>query len=175
MNFGNLYGPKGDGYSQGYYRTSIDGCRNWSKDFIVPQWKGVNEICITRAANGNLVAACRPDLQEKYKGKIDHFEGLGVSISKDDGLTWTDIKKLYEFGRHHPSMIVFPDGRIVMSYVVRDGYEKTADGFKQFGIEAVISFDNGESWDMENRYILHKWPANRKDEFYYWGASQSTS
>ncbi|MDO8685979.1 MAG: hypothetical protein Q7J78_04830, partial [Clostridiales bacterium] len=39
----------------------------------------------------------------------------------------------------------------------------------------VISFDNGESWDMENRYILHKWPANRKDEFYYWGASQSTS
>ncbi|MDO8685635.1 MAG: sialidase family protein [Clostridiales bacterium] len=175
MSFGTLYWGTHEGYSQGYYRTSVDSGRNWSEDMIVPQWKGVNEICITRAANGNLVAACRPDMQEEYKGKIDHFEGLGVSVSKDDGLTWTEVKRLYDFGRHHPSMVVLPDGRIVMSYVVRDGYEETADGFKQFGIEAVVSFDNGESWDMENRYILHKWPANRKDEFYYWNSSQSTS
>lgn len=32
-----------------------------------------------------------------------------------------------------------------MTYVVRKGYVNTADGFPQFGIEAVVSRDNGQT------------------------------
>jgi hypothetical protein len=69
-----------------------------------------------------------------------------------------------------------------MTYVVRKGYTFTADGFPQFGIEAVISRDNGVTWDLDHRYLLHVWPGNRKgpDENRagpqaWWASCQSTS
>ncbi|MCX6843547.1 MAG: hypothetical protein NTX53_14835, partial [candidate division WOR-3 bacterium] len=46
-------------------------------------------------------------------------------------------------------------GDIVMTYIVRRGYPDSADGLPQFGIEAVVSHDNGKTWDMDHRYILH--------------------
>jgi hypothetical protein len=105
----------------------------------------------------------------------DHYFGLGVSISKDQGKTWSDLKPLYEWGRHHPSMVVFPDGRIVMTYVVRIGYPDTADGFPQYGVEAVVSSDNGQTWDMEHRYVLAQWAGTLKGEHAYYCAVQSSS
>jgi hypothetical protein len=53
-----------------------------------------------------------------------------------------------------------PDGNIVMTYVVRLGYPATHDGFPQFGVEAVVSHDNGQTWDKEHRYILAIWAGN---------------
>jgi hypothetical protein len=64
---------------------------------------------------------------------------LGVSISRDGGNTWSEVTTLFEWGRHHPGMVVLPDGDIVMTYVVRRGYPDTAEGFPQMGIEAVVA------------------------------------
>ena len=47
-----------------------------------------------------------------------------------------------------------------MSYIVRLGYPDTAQGYPQFGVEAVVSDDNGQTWDMDHRYILAKWTGN---------------
>jgi hypothetical protein len=100
---------------------------------------------------------------------------LGVSISKDQGKTWSDLKILYEWGRHHPSMVLRPDGTILMTYVVRLGYPDTAEGFPQFGVEAVVSRDNGQTWDLEHRYVLAAWVGRMKGANAWYCGTQSTS
>jgi hypothetical protein len=171
---------------QGFFRTSMDEGYTWTMPVRVPQWRGVNEIALLRAQNGDWVAACRTSINAagKYaKETLDHYEGLGVSISSDHGATWSEVKKLYDWGRHHPSLVLMPNGDIVMTYVVRKGYVDTPDGYPQFGIEAILSRDHGQSWDLDHRYLLHVWPSNRKrieDENApgpqpFWASSQATS
>ena len=168
-------------------RFSYDGGRTWPEEIEPPSWNGssgvgVNEVALCCAANGDLVAACRIE-HPKYFGTsgdpmhedgfIDHYCGLGVSLSKDNGYTWTNINVLYEYGRMQPSMVLMPDGDIVMTYVVRMGTLKEehrlrdADGFSQWSIEAVVSHDHGASWDLAHRYVLAKWSGGSQ--------SQSTS
>lgn len=149
-------------YSQAYLRSSVDEGQSWSDEVKIPQWLGVNELSLIVAGNGDLVAACRLDEPPEFGTGVypDLYSGLGVSVSKDQGKTWSERTVLYEFGRHHPSMVLLPDGRIVMTYVVRAGYPNTEDGFPQFGIEAVVSRDHGQSWDLDHRYILANWVGN---------------
>ncbi len=142
----------------------------------VPQWLGVNEVNLIQASNGDLVAACRTDYPTRFAHhKLDHFGGLAVSNSKDEGKTWSDLKPLYEWGRHHPSMVSMPNGDVVMTYVVRLGYPATHDGFPQFGVEAVLSHDHGQTWDKEHRYILATWVGNITGATAWFCSVQSTS
>ncbi len=164
-----------DGHFQGYVRFSNNEGRAWSGEIKVPEWYAVNEVAFARARNGDIVAACRTDNPERFKKEIDHYGGLGVSVSRDDGRTWSKLSMLYEWGRHHPSLLQMPNGHLVMTYVVRKGYVDTKDGLPQFGIEAVISRDNGQTWDLEHRYLLHCWPGNRKVRERWWPSSQATS
>jgi hypothetical protein len=151
-----LTGP----YAQAWVKSSYDAGMTW-KDEVKPKvWLDVSEVTLVRAKNGSLVAACRLDLNKRLDPTaMDDYTGTGVSISKDNGLTWTNpfdpSNVLYDVGRHHAWMVRMPDGDIVMSYIVRRGYLDSANGFPQFGIEAVVSHDNGESWDLDHRYILH--------------------
>ena len=162
--------------SQAYIRFSVDEGKTWSKSIKVPQWQGVNEAHLFRAGNGVLLAACRTDVPRRLKGKtLDHYEGLGISSSKDDGRTWSAVKKLYDYGRHHPSLVLMPNQDIVMTYVVRLGYVDDQNGFPQFGIEAVVSHDHGVTWDLDHRYLLHVWSGKRMGETYWWPSSQATS
>jgi hypothetical protein len=163
-------------YSQAYFRTSADEGQTWSTAAKVPQWLGVNEVSMIVAGNGDWVAACRTDYPKRFAHlQFDHYGGLGISISKDRGKTWTEVKRLYEWGRHHPSMVLLPDKRILMTYVVRLGYPNNAQGFPQFGVEAVISSDNGRSWDFGHRYVLATWAGTLKDERSWFCSVQSTS
>lgn len=166
--------PSG-GASQAYLRTSLDEGRTWSDTSAVAAWEGVNEVAITRAGNGDLVAACRTVVPERFVNALDHYEGLGVSLSGDNGQTWSGVNKLYDWGRHHPSMVLMPDGALVMTYVVRAGYVDAADGTPQFGIEAIVSRDHGQSWDLDHKYILASWKGNRTGLTAWWASSQATS
>ena len=163
-------------YSQAYFRSSSDEGQTWSEAAKVPQWLGVNEVSMIVAGNGDWVAACRTDYPKRFAHlQFDHYGGLGVSISKDQGKTWSDVKRLYEWGRHHPSMVLLPDKRILMTYVVRLGYPNNAQGFPQFGVEAMISSDNGQTWDFGHRYVLATWTGTLKDERSWFCSVQSTS
>jgi len=173
---GVVWGSSEGSYSQGYFRSSTDQGRTWSEERKVPQWLGVNEVHLIQAANGDLVAACRTDYPKRFAfHKLDHFGGLAVSISKDQGKTWSDLEPLYEWGRHHPCMVRMPGGDIVMTYVVRLGYPATHEGFPQFGVEAVVSHDNGQTWDKEHRYILATWVGNITGATAWFCSVQSTS
>jgi hypothetical protein len=72
-------------------------------------------------------------------------------------------------------MVLLPNRDMVMTYVVRKGYPETAEGYPQFGIEAIISHDNGETWDLDHRYILAKWHGITKGPNSWYASSQSTS
>lgn len=162
--------------SQASIRFSTDLGQTWSKSITVPQWRGVNEVCLFRAGNGDLLAACRTDVPRRMKGKtLDHYEGLGISVSRDDGRTWSAVNKLYDYGRHHPSLVLMPNQDIVMTYVVRLGYVDDRNGFPQFGIEALVSHDHGVTWDFDHRYLLHVWSGKRKGDTYWWPSSQASS
>ncbi len=172
-----LPGPT-DPFSQGFLRFSPDEGRTWGEEIKVPQWLGVNEVSIVRAANGDLVAGCRTDLPKQFEQTMDEYAGLGVSISKDDGKTWSEVNMLYDWGRHHPSMVLLSTGELVMSYLVRRGYPDTAGGqFPQFGEEAVVSFDNGQTWDLDHKYILCKYQGsiNAMDIFAWGSGPQNVS
>lgn len=174
-----------DPWSQAYLRKSVDEGQTWSELVTVPQWAGVNEVSMVRAKNGNLVAGYRMDMPKKFIIKDpetgvetanDNYEGLGAATSADDGCTWSEIKKLYDWGRHHQSIVVLPDGDIVMTYAARKGYTETPEGYPQFGVEAVVSRDNGNTWDLDHRYIFAAWPGNRTDPGWSWARGpQATS
>ncbi len=164
------------GFSLGGLRTSTDMGRTWSDVVNPSQWRGCSEIAFVRAKNGDLVAACRVDWPTRFhKNNLDNYDGLGVSISKDNGETWSAPAMLYDWGRHHPSMVLTPNGDIVMTYVVRKGYPETTDGYLQFGVEAVVSHDNGQTWDLDHRYILNRWKAIKRGPHAWSCFSQMTS
>lgn len=157
------WGDSGTMDSQAYVRFSTDEGRTWTGARHVPEFEGVNEVCPIRAADGDIVATCRTDPPEALKPhQFDHYEGFGISISRDNGYTWSEVQQLFDWGRHHASLVLLPCRSIVATYVVRLGYPDTVDGFPRFGIEAVVSRDNGQTWDMDRRYVLAEWTGNKK-------------
>jgi len=72
-------------------------------------------------------------------------------------------------------MITMPNGDIVMTYVIRNGYTSDENGLRRFGIEAVVSKDNGQTWDLDHKYILASNDSIMKGHRENWGSPQSTS
>ncbi len=165
-------------HSEAFLRQSDDEGKTWSKETLPPQWRGVDEVALIRAANGDIVAACRTNAPKRFcHFGLDHYEGLAISISKDGGKNWSKLLQLYEYGRHHPSLVLMPDGTLLMVYNVRLGYPDSKDGFPQYGIEAVVSRDHGHTWDLNHRYILvtYKGTKPKKGRTWYDAATQGTS
>lgn len=186
------YSHEGDAYpapgyfSQAYLRFSDDAGRSWGPEIAPPEWAGVNEVGLIRAADGRIVAACRTDLPQWYRDPAhrtppgldppDLYAGFGISCSRDDGYTWSPVTLLFDHGRHFASPVLLPDGALAMTYVVRIGYPPNADGFPTYGIEALVSRDHGATWDLEHRLILDAWTGNQRGAAGAWWASpQSTS
>jgi hypothetical protein len=169
-------------YAQGYISFSYDGGAIWQDEIEVPQWLKVSEVALARARNGDLVAACRLDLNKVLDPTaMDNYTGTGVSISRDDGQTWSDPFDpgmiLFDWGRTHMWLETMPGGEMIMSYNVRRGYPDAASGYPQFGIEAVVSRDHGQTWDLDHRYILHVYEGNvaARDFWSFQGATSNAS
>ena len=155
-------------------RYSDDEGRTWSPCRHIPQWGRTGEIVLHRVDGDNLIAACRVSLPQ-FEGKIDHFSGLGISVSGNNGQSWSELNILYAWGRHMSSMVTLDNGDIVLTHVAREGYVRTEDGYPQFGIEAVISCDKGRTWDLDHRYLLAVWKGNRKGAKQWQASPQRTA
>jgi len=156
----------------GMLRWSADGGHTWSKEITPSNWlwedsyqgktylRGVSEGSLVRAANGWLVAALRTDMPYRFVSlHNDNLEGIAISISKDDGATWSPLNFLYRGGRMHANLLRMADGLLVMTHIVRQDYEDTRRVSYRRGCEALVSRDHGLTWNLAEKYVL--------DEFEY--------
>jgi hypothetical protein len=156
----------------GMIRWSTDRGHSWSKEVTPPEWlwkdsyqgktytRGISEGSLVRAANGWLVAALRTDMPYRFiELHNDNLEGIAISISKDDGSTWSPLNTLYQGGRMHANLLRMPDGQLVMTYIVRQDYEGIRRVSYRRGCEAIVSRDHGLTWNPAEKYVL--------DEFEY--------
>jgi hypothetical protein len=162
------------------FRRSVDGGKTWIDEVAPPQWKftvehkgkkwlrGVSEGAIVRAANGDLVAALRSDMPPQYfdAPHDDSLEGTSISISKDDGKTWSDMQFLFHAGRHHANLQRLPDGGLVCTLVVRDDIRDGKLASHRRGCDALVSRDHGRTWNLDRRYELDSFDFLRADG--YW-------
>ena len=150
-------------------RWSRDGGRTWTDEVQPREWRwqetyaghtytlGTSEGSLVRAKNGWVVAALRTDRSARYwvdRPHDDSMSGTAVSISKDDGATWSPLNFVCDAGRHHPHLLLLPNGDIVMTVVVRIDVQDGKLASYRRGCEAVISRDNGLTWDLAHRYVL---------------------
>ena len=84
----------------------------------------------------------------------DSLEGLAVSISKDDGKTWSKPDQLFRAGRHHPQMIRMPNNDLVMTLIRRVDFREGQLASYRRGCDALISKDNGLTWNVDQMYVL---------------------
>jgi hypothetical protein len=157
--------------ANGILRWSSDQGHTWTQETIPRAWRfqvehqgksytrGISEGSLVRAANGWLVAALRTDMPPRYFDVPydDSLEGTGISISKDNGATWSPIHVLYDAGRHHAHLLKLPNGDIVMIHHVRVDVQSGRLASYRRGLEAVVSHDNGQSWDLSRKYILDEY------------------
>lgn len=129
---------------------------NWAEKYEGQSYRhGTGEGSLVRAKNGWIVAALRADMPAKfYPYHNDNLMGIGVSVSKDEGKTWTALQMLHHAGRMHTHLIVLPGGQIVLTYIMRQDVEAGRLASYRRGAGAVLSSDNGLTWDMDHRYLL---------------------
>ena len=150
-----------------YFRWSRDGGRTWEKAVSPKEWlwedswegktyvRGVSEGSVVRAKNGWLVAALRTDMPARWiADKNDNYEGCAVSISKDNGQTWSPLKILHRGGRMHMHFVKTPDGALVMIYVMRQDIAPDGIHYASYrrGCCALVSRDNGLTWDLSREH-----------------------
>jgi hypothetical protein len=130
--------------------------------------RGVSEGAIVRAANGDLVAALRSDMPPSFFDgpHDDSLEGTAISISKDDGKTWSKMNILFYAGRHHANLQRLPNGDLVCTMVVRDDVDGLKLGSDRRGCDALISRDHGRTWNLDGRFELDAYRYQREDG--YW-------
>ena len=126
----------------------------WGDPTFFPSSFRSSEASLARATNGDLVGVFRSG-REGIPAPSDHWRGIVTGYSNDDGKTWAGpfVHSLY--GHVHHSLVVFPDGRILMTFASRLG---EFDGRLYHGCEAVFSHDHGRTWEWERRFILFRWP-----------------
>ncbi len=93
--------------------------------------------CI-EAPDGTLICHIRVHAKDCKPEEMQIFQ----SESYDKGKTWTTPHYLASGSPAH--MFIHSSGAIVCCY----GYRE-----KPYGIRAMISYDNGKTWDMENNYV----------------------
>ena len=135
-------------------RRSRDGGRTWGDElWLPPEWL-TSEGAITRARDGALVIALRTSQAPGLPSYSDHWRRITTARSMDEGKTWTDHQVHFQYGKVHSRLLTLSSGDILLTYAVRMG---ELDGEVYHGIEAVLSSDNGKTWDWDRRFILFRW------------------
>lgn len=127
-------GPKNpkDSLSMSVYKSDDLGV-NWYKTCEIDGYPVLNENHIIETEPGCLLALIRSR------------DFLHKSISKDYGKTWSKPEATQIWG-FPAQMLKLNDGRILCTYSRRK---------HPYSIEAVLSNDNGETWDTDNTIILY--------------------
>ena len=116
-----------------YILRSHDNGQTWGQPTLIAA--GYNETGLIALPNGDLVAAMRSGDQRAL---------LAVSRSADGGTTWTEPILVTNAREHPADLTLLSNGWIILFFGVRH---------EPFGVQAIISKDNGRTWD-EQRLII---------------------
>ncbi len=90
-----------------------------------------DEVAVTRAANGDLVALIRSNVDPT----------LWQIVSKDNGRTWSPARRTNIPSQYTPAdLITLSNGWLLCSFSFRERHNE----------RLVVSRDNGKTWDVEN-------------------------
>jgi hypothetical protein len=85
-------------------------------------------------------------------------EGAGgfvwTAVSEDNGRTWSKPKPSPLVG-HPPELLVLSSGAILCTYGYRTEYGARGHG-EPGGIRAMLSYDQGETWDADHEIIIRQ-------------------
>ena len=122
-----------------FVARSRDGGRTWAEPSTVahdPEGRiSFHEPPLLRLPDGKLLSVIRTAGADGY---------LYQAFSTNDGWTWQGLKRTPIWG--HPSHLLrLQSGRILCAY----GYRREA-----FGVRAVFSEDEGQTWDMDHEIVI---------------------
>ena len=141
---------------------SVDGGLTWPQREGVTTWDSsgsfLGEASILPLSDTHFLASARAkgdvirrlagappiDIGRGAGGETD--EGMVVMESEDGGLTWSTPRWMgLGYSAVHSQLTRLADGRIICTYRRR---------FLPFGTAAVLSSDNGKSWDNDHPILL---------------------
>jgi hypothetical protein len=112
-----------------YLFRSTDHGKSWVR-FSTPGPKRFNETGLVRLPGGRLLAAMRTIAPQD----------VWLTVSDDDGMTWSEPKKLTPGSVHPADLVALSDGRVLLV----TGYRVSPD----FGVRAVVGDKDGNfDWD----------------------------
>ena len=77
----------------------------------------------------------------------DNVDRTMVCESTDEGMTWTNLRDFGDYGKLYPRAMRLRDGRMLVTYT-----QRSLD--PALGLRAVISHDDGETWDFDHDQIV---------------------
>jgi len=77
----------------------------------------------------------------------DGIDRMMWTHSSDEGLTWAPLLDFGDYGSHYPRVVRLHDGRLLMTYTQRST-------FYPLGLRAILSYDDGETWDFSADQIV---------------------
>jgi hypothetical protein len=121
---------------------SRDQGQTWGDPSVIA--RGYNEVCAMRLKDGRLMAAMR---ESEGGARLDQ------TFSDDNGYHWSAPQPLTRDGEHPPDLLRLRSGEILLTFGQRN---------KPYGVQAMVSSDEGRTWGHGNRYLL-AWDGDHRD------------
>ena len=135
----DIFRSPGDREFQSHVFRSKDGGKTWGDRSLISNG---DETGLLLLSSGKLLAAVRGE------------HGVSIHESVDEGRTWWNFGTATESGEKPGSLLQLKDGRVLFSYGDRR--------LPFYGVQAMISRDEGKTWDRQNRFQL-VWDAPTTD------------
>ena len=119
---------------------SHDGGTTWGDLTIIARYH--NEVSVLPTKNGRLLAVLRSD-----------YGHLTTSFSSDRGYTWSEPVDVTKERELPGDLLRLSSGAILLTYGQRN---------KPYGVQAMISRDEGHTWDKKHRVTL-AWDGDHTD------------
>lgn len=140
-----------------WFFRSTDSGKTWSEKMPVTVDYGspinipfFSETDMHRFASGRIMCLSRfnaryPKRDTTAPPGLEGGTHLRIFSLDESTMTWTEEGEFLDYHNVHPQLLELRDGRLLCSYGVR---------YFPFGAQAVLSADEGRTWDVDHPYII---------------------